>query len=57
MPVMDAKKQKDTIVVSVIDETFSADGPEHVKIANAIEIRLDEFVNGNDRLPHKGLPI
>lgn len=29
-----------TIIVSVIDEQFSDDNPEHVKIANAIEIRL-----------------
>lgn len=29
-----------TIIVSVTDEQFSDDNPEHVKIANAIEIRL-----------------
>jgi hypothetical protein len=40
IPVMEGKKQKGTVVVSVIDEVFSADNPEHVKIANAIEVRL-----------------
>jgi hypothetical protein len=29
-----------TIIVSVTDEPFSDENPEHVKIANAIEIRL-----------------
>lgn len=33
-------KQIGTIIVSVIDEPFSDENPEHVKIANAIEIRL-----------------
>lgn len=33
-------KQIGTIVVSVTDEPFSDENPEHVKIANAIEIRL-----------------
>ncbi len=33
-------KQLGTIIVSVIDEPFSDENPEHVKIANAIEIRL-----------------
>ncbi len=33
MPVLKGKKQKGTIVVSVIDEVCSADNPEHVKIA------------------------
>lgn len=33
-------KQLGTIVVSVTDEPFSEGNPEHVKIANAIEIRL-----------------
>lgn len=33
-------KQLGTIIVSVIDEPFSDQNPEHVKIANAIEIRL-----------------
>ncbi len=32
--------QLGTIIVSVTDEPFSDDNPEHVKIANAIEIRL-----------------
>ncbi len=34
------KKQIGTIVVSVTDEPFSDENPEHVRIANAIEIRL-----------------
>lgn len=33
-------KQVGTIIVSVTDEPFSDENPEHVKIANAIEIRL-----------------
>lgn len=33
-------KQIGTIVVSVTDAVFSADNPEHVEIANRIEIRL-----------------
>lgn len=33
-------KQLGTIVVSITDETFSDDNPEHVKIANSIEVRL-----------------
>jgi len=45
VPVMgkDAKgnnRQLGTIVVSVTDEPFSDENPEHVKIANAIEIRM-----------------
>jgi hypothetical protein len=41
IPVMnDDKTQRGTIIVSVADEPFSADNKEHVKIANAIEIRL-----------------
>ena len=40
VPVMEGGKQKGTIIVSVTDEVFSADNPEHVKIANAIEVRL-----------------
>lgn len=41
VPVLsDAKKQIGTIIVSVTDEAFSDENPEHVKIANAIEIRL-----------------
>ncbi len=45
LPVMgkDAKgkeRQVGTIIVSVTDEPFSDENPEHVKIANAIEIRL-----------------
>jgi hypothetical protein len=33
-------KQIGTIIVSVTDEVFSVDNPEHVRIANEIEIRL-----------------
>lgn len=33
-------KQVGTILVSVVDEPFSDLNPEHVKVANAIEIRL-----------------
>jgi len=33
-------KQLGTIIVSVTDEPFSDENPEHVKIANAIETRL-----------------
>jgi len=41
VPVMSAdKKQTGTIIVSVTDDAFSDENPEHVKIANAIEIRL-----------------
>lgn len=45
MPVMSAgekgkRKQVGTIIVSVTDEPFTEDNPEHVKIANAIEVRL-----------------
>lgn len=45
IPVMEKEEQgKDkqigTIIVSVTDELFSDENPEHVKIANAIEIRL-----------------
>lgn len=41
LPVMGSdKKQIGTIVVSVTDGPFSDTDPEHVKIANAIEIRL-----------------
>jgi len=34
------KKQIGTIVISVTDEPFSDENPEHTRIANAIEIRL-----------------
>ena len=34
------EKQIGTIIVSVTDAPFSDENPEHVKIANAIEIRL-----------------
>ncbi|WP_354686729.1 hypothetical protein [Cupriavidus necator] len=39
-PVMDGPRQIGTIVVSVVGEPFSDDDADHVKIANAIEIRL-----------------
>jgi hypothetical protein len=34
------RQQTGTIIVSVTDAVFSADNPEHVEIANRIEIRL-----------------
>lgn len=41
VPVMGAdKKQIGTIIVSVTEGTFSDEESEHVKIANAIEVRL-----------------
>ena len=41
IPVLgDKKKQTGTIIVSVADAPFSSDNPEHVKIANKIEVRL-----------------
>lgn len=41
VPVLGAdKKQIGTIIVSVTDAPFSDENPEHVKIANSIEIRL-----------------
>ncbi|MES2740386.1 MAG: hypothetical protein V4754_05480, partial [Pseudomonadota bacterium] len=43
LPIMSKDEeggQVGTIVVSVTDKTFSDQNPEHVKIANAIEIRL-----------------
>ncbi|MES2742205.1 MAG: immunity 52 family protein [Pseudomonadota bacterium] len=41
VPVLGAgNKQIGTIIVSVIDAPFSDENPDHVKIANAIEIRL-----------------
>lgn len=41
IPVPEAvKKQTGTIIVSVTDAAFSVDNPEHVEIANRIEIRL-----------------
>ncbi|SPC11395.1 immunity 52 family protein [Cupriavidus taiwanensis] len=40
-PVLDQdRKQIGTVVVSIIDEPFSEHNPEHVRVANAIEIRL-----------------
>ncbi|EMH2961346.1 immunity 52 family protein [Burkholderia multivorans] len=40
IPVPAEGKQAGTIIVSVIDGPFSIDNPEHVEIANRIEIRL-----------------
>jgi hypothetical protein len=40
IPVIVAGQQRGTIIVSEIDGVFSVDNPEHVKVANAIEIRL-----------------
>ncbi|RDU98907.1 hypothetical protein DWV00_11700 [Trinickia dinghuensis] len=40
VPVMEGGTQKGTIIVSVADATFSIDNPEHLRIANAIEVRL-----------------
>ena len=40
VPVMADDRQKGTIIVSVFDHVFSVENPDHVKIANAIEIRL-----------------
>lgn len=41
IPVPDAgRNQTGTIIVSVTDAVFSVDNPEHVEIANRIEIRL-----------------
>ncbi|NYH19540.1 immunity 52 family protein [Paraburkholderia bryophila] len=35
-----SKRQTGTIIVSVTDAVFSVDNPEHIEIANRIEIRL-----------------
>ncbi|QBL87300.1 hypothetical protein EYA88_23285 [Burkholderia pseudomallei] len=40
IPVPAKGKQTGTIIVSVTDAPFSVDNPEHVAIANRIEIRL-----------------
>ena len=41
VPVLgEKKKQTGTIIVSVADEPFSSNNPEHVRIANKIEVRL-----------------
>lgn len=41
IPVPEAgRKQMGTIIVSVTDDVFSVDNPEHVEVANRIEIRL-----------------
>lgn len=39
-PVMDGKTQIGTILVSVTDTPFDHDGPEHIRVANEIEMRL-----------------
>ncbi len=46
-PVMEGGTQKGTIIASVSDGIFSIDDPEHLRIANAIEMRLA----GLDLLP------
>lgn len=40
VPVMESGRQKGTIIVSVSNDVFSIDNADHVKVANAIEIRL-----------------
>jgi hypothetical protein len=40
VPVMEGDKQRGTLIVSVADEVFSVDNADHVRIANAIEVRL-----------------
>ena len=40
IPVMRDGKQRGTIIVSVTDDVFDVNNREHVKVANAIEIRL-----------------
>ena len=40
VPVTENGRQTGTIIVSVSDEVLSADNPDHVQIANAIETRL-----------------
>ncbi|MGQ5524242.1 immunity 52 family protein [Chitinimonas sp. PSY-7] len=40
VPIMDGKKQTGTIIVSQTEEAFDAANPEHVAVANAIEVRL-----------------
>lgn len=41
IPVPEAgRKRTGTIIVSVTDSVFSIDNPEHIEIANRIEIRL-----------------
>ncbi|MEX3956891.1 immunity 52 family protein [Trinickia sp. EG282A] len=41
IPVLEAgEKQIGTIIVSITDGVFSAENPEHVEVANRIEIRL-----------------
>lgn len=50
IPVMIDDKQQGTIIVSEIDGVFSVGNPEHVKVANAIEVRLVD----QDLLPRFG---
>lgn len=40
VPVMEGKEQTGTIIVSVTDAPFDLDNPEHIAVANAIEVRL-----------------
>ncbi|MCP1575007.1 hypothetical protein RB25_19990 [Herbaspirillum rubrisubalbicans] len=50
IPVEDSTgKQKGTIVVSILDEPFSVQNEEHIKVATSIEIRLVE----QDLLPRR----
>jgi hypothetical protein len=42
IPVMDGNQQTGTIIASVVEGPFSAANPDHVKVANAIEVRLAE---------------
>ena len=49
VPVMEGDTQRGTIIVSVANEVFSVDNPEHVKIANSIEVRLAD----QDLLPRQ----
>lgn len=43
VPVMDGKQQIGTIIVSEIDGPFSDANPEHVRVANQIEVRLADL--------------
>lgn len=43
VPIMDGGTQSGTIIVSVADEIFSIGNAEHVKVANAVEVRLADL--------------
>jgi hypothetical protein len=47
LPVVDGKERLGTIIVSVTDAVFDDNNPEHLKIAQALEVRLVS----NDWLP------